>query len=616
MSSGCSDALSLEDLKTAKKHQTFEAEVITGKAGGVPTGADIDYATNQVTGQAQKTLPAILRDAGFRPAAFTFTTGGTLNAGDSDMAVLWPISSGGDGQYYFWKGALPKVIPASSNPASTGGISSSAWMPLGDITLRQDLISSDVAKGDALLAVKQPFINSLLRTQHAKNSEIVTTDDATVLADVFTSGARRVIGLGKAYTISTPLTIPATCRLDAEPGFSLMGAEVTNNGAPMLRAAYSATVPYSVGSIVVTSDGNEYVCISPSFGGNPAVTPTKWKAYVVKAALALEVPSVFATINDAITFIQGAAVTAPVTILCASHTSPSVVINHPNGDKITIDGGSRSTVINFTTNDGIAVDGPFKLNVKNITLTGTNWTSHGVWTKATTGIFAIAGAFVNCDNVFITKIYYGFQAARGGSIYATNCEASEAGDGGFFAFNGGCIEAVNCSSHDIYDSGLVGQLGYGFVAEGGATMWLRTPVSYGCPAGIFCNIGSSIRADSVNFYGNNNGVLIKAGSVVEVFGGTVNSNIADNVYVNNGRYSAINATHNTSQKGAGLHVTSGSVARSQGSSFNNNPQFGIVASLSSVVDASGSTISTGNTSGAYSPAFGVAGNNNSIIANS
>lgn len=147
MSSGCGDVLSLEDLQTAKKHQTFEAEVITGLQGGVAGGTPIDYATNQVTGQVQKTLPAVLRDAGFRPASFTFVTGGTLNVGDSDMAVLWPISGGGDGQYYIWKGAYPKVIPAGSTPASTGGVSASGWLPLGDITLRSELASSAPGKG-------------------------------------------------------------------------------------------------------------------------------------------------------------------------------------------------------------------------------------------------------------------------------------------------------------------------------------------------------------------------------------------------------------------------------------------------------------------------------------
>ena len=38
MSSGCGDVLSLADLQTAKKHQIFEAEVITGKQGGVAGG--------------------------------------------------------------------------------------------------------------------------------------------------------------------------------------------------------------------------------------------------------------------------------------------------------------------------------------------------------------------------------------------------------------------------------------------------------------------------------------------------------------------------------------------------------------------------------------------------
>lgn len=141
MSSGCGDVLSLEDLKTAKKHQLFEAEVITGLQGGVAGGTPIDYATNQVTGQTQKTLPAVLRDAGFRPASFTFATGGTLGVNDADLAVLWPGPSG-DGQYYVWRGALPKTIPASSSPSTTGGISDTAWVPFGDISLRNDLAAS------------------------------------------------------------------------------------------------------------------------------------------------------------------------------------------------------------------------------------------------------------------------------------------------------------------------------------------------------------------------------------------------------------------------------------------------------------------------------------------
>lgn len=152
MSSGCGDVLTLEDLRIAKQHQLFEAEVITGKRGGTALGEDIDYATNLATGQTQKTLPAILRDAGFRPASFTFTTGGALNVGDSDVGVLWPVSGGGDGNYYIWRGDYPKTIPAGSSPTSTGGVSQSGWKLLGDTVLRQDLAS---VRGFSLIGAPQ-----------------------------------------------------------------------------------------------------------------------------------------------------------------------------------------------------------------------------------------------------------------------------------------------------------------------------------------------------------------------------------------------------------------------------------------------------------------------------
>ena len=145
MATGCGDVLSLEDLQIAKKHQLFEAEVITGKQGGVSSGASIDYATNPVTGQIQKTMPAILRDIGFEPASFDFTTGGTLTSNDRNKAVLWPMADGGDGDWYYWEGALPKVIPAASTPASTGGVAEGAWRPVGDITLRGQITDPEGA---------------------------------------------------------------------------------------------------------------------------------------------------------------------------------------------------------------------------------------------------------------------------------------------------------------------------------------------------------------------------------------------------------------------------------------------------------------------------------------
>lgn len=130
MSSGCGDVISITDLQTAKKHQLFEAEVITGKQGGVAGGADLDYATNQVTGQIQKTMPAVLRDAGFQPASFDFATGGTLGVNDRDKVVYDSVSK----TWYSWGGTLPHVIAAGTNPVGDAN-----WKPQTDPNLRSDL---------------------------------------------------------------------------------------------------------------------------------------------------------------------------------------------------------------------------------------------------------------------------------------------------------------------------------------------------------------------------------------------------------------------------------------------------------------------------------------------
>lgn len=174
MSSGCGDVLSLADLQTAKKHQIFEAEVITGKSGGVASGADIDYAANPVTGQTQKTLPAVLRDAGFSPVSWDFSTGGTLTANDRDKVVYDPVSK----TWYSYAGTLPVVVPASFSPVGNAN-----WKPRTDPDLRNDLASSSDGKGDYLISVNQPGVSGTPRTQHAKNADIISVKDFGAVGD-------------------------------------------------------------------------------------------------------------------------------------------------------------------------------------------------------------------------------------------------------------------------------------------------------------------------------------------------------------------------------------------------------------------------------------------------
>jgi len=206
MSSGCGDVLSLADLQTAKKHQLFEAEVITGKQGGVTGGADIDYATNQVTGQSQKTLPAVLRDIGFEPAGFDFTSGGTLNTTDRNKAVLWPMADGGDGDWYYWEGTLPKVIPAASSPTSTGGVAEGAWRPVGDIELREQISDPNGATTHPELQMARWRDTGDVRGWGAKGDG-VNDDTSALQAAINTLGVHIPPG---TYLFST-LTIPDGC---------------------------------------------------------------------------------------------------------------------------------------------------------------------------------------------------------------------------------------------------------------------------------------------------------------------------------------------------------------------------------------------------------------------
>lgn len=88
-------------------------------------------------------------------------------------------------------------------------------------TLKSDLSdSSDLAKGDALITVKQPLTGSKALTQHAFNSDFVlathftgvdstgVTDSTTGLAAAVASGAKRIRIPAGTYKLNATITIP------------------------------------------------------------------------------------------------------------------------------------------------------------------------------------------------------------------------------------------------------------------------------------------------------------------------------------------------------------------------------------------------------------------------
>ena len=76
-----------------------------------------------------------LAEAGLTLVSGSFEEGATAN---SSTDAVWHIAGG---QCYTWVGAFPKTVPADSIPTSTGGVNPSAWVSVGDASLRADISS-------------------------------------------------------------------------------------------------------------------------------------------------------------------------------------------------------------------------------------------------------------------------------------------------------------------------------------------------------------------------------------------------------------------------------------------------------------------------------------------
>ena len=177
-----SELLTVSDLEIAKKHDTFHSEVITGKAGGLSTGANIDTATNAVTGQTQKTLPKQLDDHEnefkLRMAQMAFVRVGTFAAGYSALTDMRQTLLASNGHEYGWSGAFPKTIAAGSTPETTGGIGAGGWVDRTDVMLRSEInvVVKRFASVADMVADTSLYVGQIVETIGYYNDWIATLD--------------------------------------------------------------------------------------------------------------------------------------------------------------------------------------------------------------------------------------------------------------------------------------------------------------------------------------------------------------------------------------------------------------------------------------------------------
>lgn len=111
----------LEDM--ADNAQTFDA-LVTQTEG----------TTTDRLGRTRRVFQQIIMDMGFQPLSSSFQSGATLTQRNQ------VLNDETTGVFYSWNGALPKVVPAGSTPATAGGIGASAWADKTDLILRSELM--------------------------------------------------------------------------------------------------------------------------------------------------------------------------------------------------------------------------------------------------------------------------------------------------------------------------------------------------------------------------------------------------------------------------------------------------------------------------------------------
>lgn len=111
-------------------------------------------------GVTKKTLAGLVANTGWFAASGSFEVGGTITERNQYLHLVTTV--GGDvAGGYSWGGALPKVVPPGSTPATTGGTpeDGTGWVYRGETTVRAALAdgSADIAGKTASDLVSQSF---------------------------------------------------------------------------------------------------------------------------------------------------------------------------------------------------------------------------------------------------------------------------------------------------------------------------------------------------------------------------------------------------------------------------------------------------------------------------
>ena len=499
------------DAEDLSKVVNQTSGAVTNRTGATIRPLPVVIADIEAQGQAA------IANTGWFAAAGSFEDGGTITERNQYLQLVTTV--GGDvAGGYSWGGALPKVVPAGSTPATTGGIDADAWVYRGDATVTAALAdgSADIAgvqAADVAQVSKSwaPVFVESFRQVGFSDSETIQAA-LSFINDLTTSGHRLIFDAGRIYTYNAEHSLK-----------NINDLLIDLNGAT-LRRADGSTTSTTLASALTVAGGTTLQLSS---------VPANWKVGEFIAAFTSDSDVDTSRDRAKITNISGNTVTisSPFTFSPTKETLPigtvvakafSVFTGRPsatdstalpltpgNNRRIfitngTID-GNRDNQLNvswrFIVEIGISSNGGVieKVNFKNIT--GETFVGHGV-TIQNCVFEDIGGSCYHTSVNDQTSDLAGFAFFRGNTCkrigIATNAKVGHAEGAITFSWNPGNLIVTGNVMEDLTEY-FLGNFAPSTGANSGEFMTVYGNIIKGAK-GVFDFIQSP--ALGINIFGN------------------------------------------------------------------------------------------------------------------
>lgn len=427
----------------------------------------------------------------------------------------------------------------------------------------------DPAQGDAYVAVKSALANTIARTQHQKNAEVVSVLDFGAVGDGVTDDTSKFTNASSAPAIFVP------------PGSYVVTSAITGNF-------------YSVGAVTILGGGSVTIVDLSEL----ADTPRFWDN---SPTVTVGAGGQFATINAALTYLRSKYLpyTSPPTIATITLKTgfimaEQVLVHGINMGWVMIQAEDPTVIIdtsvlvdNIQAIYGInakpafaAIQGGILPRIgcmfdlqRQITL-DTDPDKYGMFVSGP----GSGGHIMNSTRGFKNAPAYGIYANRHGMINAYGADVSGAGVYGVYA-NRATINCHNIIANNCGDSGIAAWYGARINAFGG---FASNCTKHGVYAAYNSQIGFNEGTAGSN---GQMGVYAFSGSTIDCESAVLNNNTLRNIYAQDA--STINAK-NATATGAGsrgVFAINSSRINAENVVCTGAVDYGIIASSGSNINA-------------------------------